>query len=76
MIKLNDIYQEDCIDSMRKMKGESIFVDVFVTSPPYNIGKDYGTYNDNKTEGDYLDWLQDVAEKSLSILKESVVITW
>ena len=71
---INNIYNEDCIPFMQKMAEE--MVDVIVTSPPYNIGKKYGIYNDNKEKGDYLDlivmtsWLQEVAVKSFSILKQ------
>jgi site-specific DNA-methyltransferase (adenine-specific) len=69
-IKPNDIYKEDCISFMQKMREENVLVDVIVTSPPYNINKEYGTYKDNKEKDDYLDWLQNVAEASLPILKE------
>src|SRR5215467_9830439 len=55
---------------MQRMREENLFVDVIVTSPPYNINKGYGTYKDNKEEHDYLDLLQNVAEVSFSILKE------
>jgi DNA modification methylase len=33
-------------------------IQLIVTSPPYNVGKDYGTYNDSRT--DYLDYLDGV----------------
>ncbi|MGH9975952.1 MAG: DNA methyltransferase, partial [Nitrososphaeraceae archaeon] len=67
LIKINQIYQGDCMAFMEKMKDEGLFVDVIVTSPPYNINKEYGAYRDNKTENDYLDWLQNVAKASRSI---------
>lgn len=70
LITINRIYQEDCITFMKKMKDEGLLVDVIVTSPPYNINKEYGAYRDNKTEDDYLDWLQSVAKASKSILKD------
>jgi DNA modification methylase len=35
MIKLNNIYKEDCISFMQKMAEENLFADV--TSPPYNL---------------------------------------
>ncbi len=69
MIGLNQIYQEDCITFMDKLQEEKILVDVIVTSPPYNINKEYGTYKDNKGESQYLEWLKDVAKASQSILK-------
>ena len=31
-------------------------VHLVVTSPPYNLGKDYGTARDDKTYQQYLDW--------------------
>ena len=71
MLIPNHIYKEDCIAFMQRMKNENIFVDVIVTSPPYNINKEYGSYNDNKERNKYLDWLQNVAEMSYSILKEN-----
>ena len=52
------------------MREENVFADVIVKSPPYNINKEYATYKDNKEEHNYLDWLQNVAEVSLSILKQ------
>ena len=55
---------------MQKMREENVLVDVIVTSPPYNINKKYGTYKDNKEKHDHLDWSQNVAEASLSILKQ------
>jgi site-specific DNA-methyltransferase (adenine-specific) len=54
---------------MNEMNDQGILVDVIVTSPPYNANKEYGIYKDNKERGDYLDWLQNVAEASFSILK-------
>ncbi len=46
MIRPNNIYQEDCIPFMQRMKEENMLADVVVRSPPYNIGKNYGTYNE------------------------------
>lgn len=35
MIELNKIYNEDCLDTMKRMPDN--FIDLIVTSPPYNI---------------------------------------
>ncbi len=70
MIELNQIYQEDCIKFMDRLKQEKISVDVIVTSPPYNINKEYGAYKDNKERDEYLDWLEDVARSCYVILKD------
>ena len=43
MINLNKIYNRDCRDFMTELEYHSIQVDIIVTSPRYNIGKNYGT---------------------------------
>ena len=55
---------------MKKLSSHNMTVDVIVTSPPYNLNKAYGSYNDNKERAKYLDWLRDVAELSYSVLKD------
>ena len=72
-IELNKIYHEDCLDFMGKLEKEQsqLLVDVVVTSPPYNINKEYNYYRDDKEGDEYLDWIYQVAKKSLSILKEN-----
>jgi site-specific DNA-methyltransferase (adenine-specific) len=47
-------------------------VDVVVTSPPYNIGVDYGNggYNDKKPEGEYLDWVETVGFEIKRVLRD------
>jgi site-specific DNA-methyltransferase (adenine-specific) len=70
MIELNQIYLEDCVTFMKKMKDDGMSVDVIVTSPPYNINKEYGAYKDNKTGDEYLEWLQNIAKASQLILKD------
>lgn len=61
-MKINKIYNEDCLITMSKMSDN--FVDVVVTSPPYNIGDgrkngkskksiNYENYKDNLTKEEY-----------------------
>jgi|SRR6185437_3773448 len=70
MVELNNIYHEDCKVFMKKLSSHNMTIDVIVTSPPYNLNKAYGSYNDNKERTKYLDWLRDVAELSYSVLKD------
>jgi site-specific DNA-methyltransferase (adenine-specific) len=70
LINLNRIYQEDCLSFMSKLRDQKILVDVVVTSPPYNMNKEYGIYKDNKEREKYLQWMKNVAEKSYDILKD------
>lgn len=68
MINANQIYEEDCLTFMEKLGSQNTFVDVIVTSPPYNINKEYRTYDDNKKKDDYFAWLE-VGKKIKSVLK-------
>jgi DNA modification methylase len=45
---------------MKNLISDIITIDATVTSPPYNLNKAYGSYNDNKERVKYLDWLRDV----------------
>jgi site-specific DNA-methyltransferase (adenine-specific) len=49
-----ELHLGDCIAGMASLPAGS--VDVVVTSPPYNLGIDYGTYQDDLSEQTYLDW--------------------
>ncbi|MDP2795976.1 MAG: site-specific DNA-methyltransferase [Methanoregula sp.] len=46
-------------------------VDVIVTSPPYNLGIDYNTYQDDKPRMEYLDWIEIVAVEAKRVLKDN-----
>jgi site-specific DNA-methyltransferase (adenine-specific) len=46
------LFGEDCIAGMRRL--EACSVDLIVTSPPYNLGINYGQYDDRKTKEQYL----------------------
>jgi len=62
-----DLRHEDCIDGMARLGDES--VDVVVTSPPYNLGIDYGKYSDRQDRQSYLRWCHEWAEQIRRILK-------
>jgi site-specific DNA-methyltransferase (adenine-specific) len=47
-------FKADCIDVLASLPAAS--VSVIVTSPPYNLGIDYRTYDDTMPRGDYLEW--------------------
>jgi site-specific DNA-methyltransferase (adenine-specific) len=62
------LFLEDCISGMRaNLRNSSI--DVVVTSPPYNIGINYGAHKDNLPRGKYLDWMGEVAAQVKRVLK-------
>ena len=63
---LNTIYNENCLDTMKRMPDN--FLDLTVTSPPYNVDlgnnkynkSGYDLYSDNKPHKEYLEWLRQV----------------
>ena len=56
---------------MTRAQRQNFLVDVIVTSPPYNINKSYGSYDDNITREEYLNWINKVASISLSKLRDN-----
>jgi site-specific DNA-methyltransferase (adenine-specific) len=68
MLQINTIYQMDCLEGVPQLTDTS--VDVIVTSPPYNIGKPYHSYNDIRPRNEYLDWMETIAKKCAPKLKE------
>ncbi len=61
------LYCGDCLDVLAALPAES--VDVAVTSPPYNLGIAYNRYGDRRSEGEYLDWMVQVAEAIRRVLR-------
>ena len=60
------LQQKDCFQALDEMEPES--VDVIITSPPYNLGISYNSYDDNKPRAEYLDWLAEWREKAFRVL--------
>jgi site-specific DNA-methyltransferase (adenine-specific) len=68
MVKLNNditIYNEDCIDTMKKIKNNSI--DMIITSPPYNKIRNY--HNDSYN-------FNDISKELYRIIKIGGVLIW
>ncbi len=61
------IYCGDCLEIMPLMEPES--VDLVVTDPPYNCGKDYGLASDNLSELEYHAFIRNVASQTQRIGK-------
>ncbi len=74
-MKLNQIYNLDCLDGLKKI--EDGFVDLIITSPPYNLGNTHHTgtkrhkaYEDNLSEEDYQNWQLKVLDECYRVLKK------
>ncbi|MHC1626576.1 MAG: DNA-methyltransferase [Methanoculleaceae archaeon] len=64
---INGIHQLDCLEGLQALSPGSI--DIVVTSPPYNIGKGYRSYRDDRPRDEYLKWLETVATEVRRVLK-------
>jgi len=64
---VNKIICGDCLEVMKEMPDE--YIDMVITSPPYNIGKDYGEYKDNLGYENYLSWLDKIWIECFRLLK-------
>lgn len=62
-------YLKECIAGMEENVKEGS-VDVVVTSPPYNIGVRYGSYNDSMPRAKYLEWIEQVGIAAKRTLAE------
>lgn len=55
---LNTVTQGDCLDVMERIPDGS--VDITITSPPYNLGIDYGSYKDELPFDEYVNFMENV----------------
>ena len=52
------IYHGDCRNVLPSIDS----VDLIVTDPPYNVGKDYGTASDSLDDTEYASFMDDVVK--------------
>ena len=73
MLPLNKIINGDCIKILKQIPDK--YIDVIITSPPYNIGIDYGlTYNDNKENKEYYKLIKMFLFESHRVLKDKGIV--
>jgi len=63
------IHNTDCIAGMRERLAAGS-VDVMVTSPPYNLGIGYKSYDDSSPRADYLRWIGQWADAARDALAD------
>lgn len=66
---LDKIHLGDCIDILSEIPDES--VDMAFADPPFNLKKNYGNYNDDKEDYEYLDWCKSWIDGLIRILNPS-----
>jgi site-specific DNA-methyltransferase (adenine-specific) len=62
-------YLKDCVSGMNETLQEKS-VDVVVTSPPYNIGVNYSSYQDELPRERYLQWTEEVGIAIKRVLRD------
>ena len=68
----NQIYNQDCLEGLKNIPSNSI--DIVLADPPYNIGKNFGNYNDNLPLNEYLNWTSAWLKDCFRILKNTGTI--
>tara|TARA_R110000824_G_C15092686_1_gene665493 strand:+ start:62 stop:769 length:708 start_codon:yes stop_codon:yes gene_type:complete len=73
-MEINKIYKSDCLELMSKMPNN--FVDITITSPPYNtggksleVGDFYKEYKDNLSDDDYYIWIKNILIELIRVNK-------
>ena len=64
-MEINKIYNEDCLDTMARMKDN--FIDLTVTSPPYDNLRTYNGYSFD---------FESIAKELYRVTKEGGVVVW
>lgn len=59
----------DCLEGLKGLASRSI--DVVVTSPPYNIGISYRSYDDRRPRAEYLTWLSEIGREIARVLNDN-----
>lgn len=85
----NRIFNEDCLDTMERMKISGVKVDLVLTSPPYNTARDlrsdrairehegrYDEYSESKTNDEYDEFTVNLFNAYNSILSRNGVVLY
>ena len=69
-MEANKIHNQDCLEGMKKLPDES--VDLIITDPPFNIGKQYNSpYKDKMSKEEYIGWCKKWLTECFRILKKN-----
>ncbi len=75
---VNQVFCEDALAGLARIPDASI--DLILTDPPYNLGKDYGNASDQQTVAEYLRWTEEWIVAALPKLKPNgslyIFLTW
>ena len=75
---VDQVFCEDALAGLARIPDASI--DLILTDPPYNLGKDYGNASDRQTVDEYLRWTEEWISAALPKLKPNgslyIFLTW
>ena len=75
---VNQVFCEDALAGLARIPDASI--DLILTDPPYNLGKDYGNGSDQQSVEAYLAWTEEWINAVLPKLKPNgslyIFLTW
>jgi site-specific DNA-methyltransferase (adenine-specific) len=67
-----EIIEDDALNYLKKI--DSLSIDAIVADPPYNLGKDYGNNNDQKTFDEYMNFSRVWIKEAHRILRNTGTI--
>lgn len=92
MLDINKIYNEDCFKTMKQMTKDNIKPNIILTSPPYNTARTncdfkndaskgrytarYLSFNDMRTDEEYMEWSIELFNAFDMILEKNGVILY
>jgi len=65
------LYYGDCMEILPTLEK----VDAVITDPPFNVGMDYGTHNDNMPEAEYEAWISEVLTQCKTLSAQLWIVT-
>src|SRR5687767_3080066 len=70
------LYRGSCENFLWHAQRESKKFDLIFTSPPYNLGKAYTGYADDRDLNEYLEWQEGIIQQCVACLTESGSLCW
>lgn len=67
-MEMNKIYNGDCLELFKQLNDGT--VDLYVTSPPYNVGIAYDVHKDDAPMSEYFDWCRKWLSEVYRTLKD------
>lgn len=88
-MKVNKIFNEDCFQTIKYISGQGRRVQMVITSPPYNMARNYtdskrrdnhearyDIHLDDMTDNEYLEWTVDLFKGFDGILEKNGVVLY